>query len=174
MKWNFLKNEVVTGKTPFFVIGPLSAHHSICLNIGFCYDSFVQKWCVSNVLSTKIRPSSFLKKVFVFQKISFKVKLLKTFKFSTDCHIKTCRSLISNGRLLWKSLVPLFKRTCALSVGFKKTSKKSVFQCLTKANSNFAVKPAEKSNHSCLLSIWWITFFKHLYSLICDNGMYRT
>ena len=24
------------------------------------------------------------------------------------------------------------------------------------------------------LYIWWITFFKHLYSLICDNGMCRT
>ena len=31
--------------------------------------------------------------VFIFQKICFKVKVLKTFKISTDCHIKTCRSL---------------------------------------------------------------------------------
>ena len=37
--------------------------------------------------------SSLLKKVFVFQKIYFKVKVMKTFKISTDCHIKTCRSL---------------------------------------------------------------------------------
>ena len=42
------------------------------------------------VLSTKKRYSSFLKKVFVFQKICFKVKL---FKFFTGCYIKTCRSL---------------------------------------------------------------------------------
>ena len=31
--------------------------------------------------------------VFVFQKICFKVKVLKTFKISTDCHVKTCRYL---------------------------------------------------------------------------------
>ena len=29
------KNNVVTGKTPFFVIGPFCSHHFICLNIGF-------------------------------------------------------------------------------------------------------------------------------------------
>ena len=27
--------RIVTGKTPFFVIGPFCTHHSICLNIGF-------------------------------------------------------------------------------------------------------------------------------------------
>ena len=45
------------------------------------------------VLSTEKQYSSFLKKVFVFQKIYFKVKVLKTFKISTDSHIKTCRFL---------------------------------------------------------------------------------
>ena len=28
---NFSK-KIVTGKTPFFVMGPLCTHHSICLN----------------------------------------------------------------------------------------------------------------------------------------------
>ena len=45
------------------------------------------------VLSTKKRYSNFLKKVFVFQKTSFKVKVLKMFKISSNCHIKTCPSL---------------------------------------------------------------------------------
>ena len=45
------------------------------------------------VLSTKKWYSSFLLKVFVFQKIRFKAKVLKTFKLFTDCHIKTCPSL---------------------------------------------------------------------------------
>ena len=36
----------------------------------------------------------------------------------------------------------------------------------TKTNPNFAVKLAERSNHSFLLSIWWIRFFKHLCSVI--------
>ena len=35
LKQNLQKNKIVTGKTPFFVIGPFCAHHSICLNIGF-------------------------------------------------------------------------------------------------------------------------------------------
>ena len=45
------------------------------------------------VVSTKKRYSSFLKKAFVFQKICFKVKVLKTFETFTDCHIKACLSL---------------------------------------------------------------------------------
>ena len=36
----------------------------------------------------------------------------------------------------------------------------------TKTNPIFAVKLAERSNHLFLLSVWWITFFKHLYSCI--------
>ena len=35
LKQNFQKNKPVTGKTPFFLIGPFCTHHSICLNIGF-------------------------------------------------------------------------------------------------------------------------------------------
>ena len=45
------------------------------------------------VLSTEKQSSSFSKKVFVFQKTCFKVKALKMFKISGDCHIKICRSL---------------------------------------------------------------------------------
>ena len=44
------------------------------------------------VVSTKKRYSSFLEKIFVFQKICFKVKLLKTFETLTDCHLKTYQS----------------------------------------------------------------------------------
>ena len=45
------------------------------------------------VVSTKKQYSGFLKKAFVFQKICFKVEVLKTFETFTDCHMKTCRSL---------------------------------------------------------------------------------
>ena len=45
----FQKNKVVTGKTPFFVIGPFCSRHSICLNIGFWQSSFEWKWCVFNL-----------------------------------------------------------------------------------------------------------------------------
>ena len=88
------KHKVVTDKTPLFLIGPFCSRHSNCL-----------KWAsdraVSNgndvfsvlVFSTKMLYYSFLKKVFVFQKTCFKVKVLKTFETFTDCHIKTYQSL---------------------------------------------------------------------------------
>ena len=41
------------------------------------------------VISTKKRYFSFVRKVFVFQKNYFKVKVLKMFKTSSEYHIKT-------------------------------------------------------------------------------------
>ena len=60
------------------------------------------------VLSTKKLYSSFLKKVFLFQKICFKVKVLKSFKISSGCHIKTCRSL--KRRAILKISITVFKK----------------------------------------------------------------
>ena len=111
------------------------------------------------VLSPKKLYSSFSKKVFIFQKICFKGKLLNTFKIFTDCHIKTCRSL--KRRAILKIFKTAFRRTYALSVNYKML-KKAITSVKTKTNSNFVVKFAEKSNHSVLLSISWFTFFKHL------------
>ena len=89
----FQKNKVVTGKSPLFIISPFYSRHSICL-IRIWQSSFEWKWCVFNlVVSTKKWCSSFLEKVFVFQKICFKAKVLKTFETFTDCHMKACRSL---------------------------------------------------------------------------------
>ena len=46
------------------------------------------------MVSTKKWYSSFLKNIFVFQKIYFEVKvLLKTFETFIDCDLRTCRSL---------------------------------------------------------------------------------
>ena len=76
------------------------------------------------VASIKKWFSCFLKKVLVFQK----VKVLKTFETFTDCHIKTCQSL--KRRAILKIPSTVFRRTYALSVGFKmKTLRKSVFEC---------------------------------------------
>ena len=61
--------------------------------------------------------SVFLKKVFVFQKICFKVKVLKSFKISTDCHIKTRRSL--KRRAILKIPSTVFKKSLCSFVGFK-------------------------------------------------------
>ena len=111
------------------------------------------------VLLTKKRYYSFLKKVFF--SINF-VSKFKYWKRSSDCHIKTCRSLKWKilKMLFWKTLVPFFRKTCALSVGFKtKPPIKSIFKCYkTKTNSSFAVKHSEMGNHSFLASIDESTF----------------
>ena len=51
LNWNktFKKNKIVTGKTQFSVTDPFCSYHSICLNIGFSYGSFVWKWCSLNL-----------------------------------------------------------------------------------------------------------------------------
>ena len=69
------------------------------------------------ILSIKKQCSRFFKKVFIFQKICFKVKVLKTLKMSSDCHIKICRSLKRSAILKIPSTN--FRRTYALSVDFK-------------------------------------------------------
>ena len=90
------KNKVVTGNTPFFVISHFVLH--IC----FWQGSFVwhDEFSVL-VLSTKNGTSIFLKYDFAFQKIYLKIKVLKTFKISSDCHIITCRSL------KWKAILKI-------------------------------------------------------------------
>ena len=103
------------------------------------------------VLSTKKQHSSFLKKGFVFKKICFKVKVLKSFKIFTY-FLKKHVNLLNSG-LFWNSLGFFFRRIYALSVGFK------MKKHFPKTNPNFAVKLAERSNHSFLPSILWVTFF---------------
>ena len=68
------------------------------------------------VLSSKKRNSSFLvESVFLFQKIYVEVKVLKSFKISSDCHIKTCRSL------QWRAIlkIPNFKETMLFLLALK-------------------------------------------------------
>ena len=94
LKQIFQKNKAVTGKTPIFVkvhfvfailfVLTLASHRAV-LNGNDVFSILV--------ISTKKRYSSLLKKVFVFQKICSKFNVLKTFKISTDCHMKACRSL---------------------------------------------------------------------------------
>ena len=129
LKKNLQKNKVVTGKTPFLVIGPfvLTTLFILALTsdmtVFYGNDAFFIL-----VLSTKKCFSSFLKKVFVFQKIYFRVKVLKTFKIPIDCHINTCLSL--KMRAIRKISSTVFRQTFALSVGFKmKPLQKSIFQC---------------------------------------------
>ena len=105
------------------------------------------------VLSSKKRYSSFLKKLFFLQKICFKVKVLKTSEISSDCHIKTCRSL--KRRVIMKIPSNVFRRTYALFVGFiMKPLRQSIFCINAKPDSNFAVKVAERNN--CYFSVHFI------------------
>ena len=58
--------------------------------------------------------------------------------------------------LKWTAIskkVPFFRRTYALSVSFKMKPLKKRFTIKTKTNPNFAVKLAERGNHSFLLYI---------------------
>ena len=71
------------------------------------------------LFSTKKQYSSSLKKVFVFQLICFKVKISITFKISSHCHIKTCRSL--KRRAILKPST-IFRRTRRASSGGSKGS----------------------------------------------------
>ena len=63
---------------------------------------FVVHWIIKHC-------SSFLRKVLVFQKIYFKIRVLKTFKISNDYHIKTCRSL--KQRAIFKIPSTVFRGT---------------------------------------------------------------
>ena len=75
-----------------------------------------------------------------------KVKVLKTFKISSDCPIKTYQSF--KRRVILKIPSISFQRTYALSDAFK--MKPLSFLCVqTKINSNFA----ERSNRLFLLSL---------------------
>ena len=105
----------------------------------------------------------------VFWKFSFSRKSVSKLNYWKRFHWLPHKKHadLANGGLFWKSPVPFYRITHALSVGIKmKTLKKAFSNVKTKTNLNFAVKLAESSNHSFLLSIWWIIFLKHLYSLI--------
>ena len=88
------KNIVVTGKTPLFEIAPFLLPVLFVLKLVSDRAVLYENVAFSIiVLSTKKQNSGFLKRVCVFQKICFKVAVLKTFEISTDCHIKVWQSL---------------------------------------------------------------------------------
>ena len=94
LKQSFRKNKVVTGKTSFFEMVHFVLTSLFVLTLAFDVVVLYGNDTFSVLLpSTKKHYPSFLKKIFVFQKVCFKVKVLKTFKISTDCHRKTCWSL---------------------------------------------------------------------------------
>ena len=129
LKQNFQKHKVVPGKTPFSVIAPICSPHSICLTLASDRAVLCGNIALSIlVITTKRRYSSFLKKVFVFQNICLKIKVLKAFKIFSNCSKKTCWSL--KRRAILKISSTLFSRTYALSVWFKmKPQRRRIFLC---------------------------------------------
>ena len=172
LKQNFLKNKVVTGQTPSFVIGPFFTSHSICINIGFWQGSFALSILV---LWTKKRYSSFFRKVFFFKKISFKEKVVKTFKISSGCHIKTCRSLKWRALSFENPYYRFLEESMLLLLALKWNLWDKACSCVkTKTNPNFAVKVGERSSH--LFSVYLMKGFIQTSALFINiwNGMYRT
>ena len=88
---------------------------------------------------------------------------MKSFKISSDCHIKACWSL------KWRAIlkIPILKEPMLFLLTLKWNLYEKPFSCV-KTKTNFCGKPcwnADRS-HCSFLSNWWIAFFKHLYSLI--------
>ena len=72
------KNEVVSGKSPFFVISPFCTPCLTYRNIGFWQDSFVWKCCAFILSTLKWKWYSWLlRKVLVFQKNLFQNLVVK-------------------------------------------------------------------------------------------------
>ena len=117
----------------------------ICLNIGFWCGRFVWKWCVFNLSALNLKTVlRFFEKVFVFQKICFKIKVLNTFKT-----ISQTEGYFENPYYRFLEEPMLFLLALKWNLWEKAFS-----SVKTKTNSNFAVKLAEMSNHSFLLPIW--------------------
>ena len=105
---------------------------------------------------------------------NFRLKVLKTYKTSSDCHMKTWRSLTRRAFLKNPSTVSFYRRAYALSIGFKMKRLKKALSCIkTKSNSKFTVKLAVRSNY--LFSVYLIAqlFQTYVFLIICDNGMFE-
>ena len=123
-------------------------------------------WCVFNVSNfNKKTVIQFFEKGTRFTENLFQSHSIENVQNFDWCHLKPCRSRKRIAILKISSAV--FRRTlCSFCWLWNETSKKRRFPSVkTKTNKNFAVKLAGRSNHSFLLSIWGITFFKHQYSL---------
>ena len=91
------------------------------------------------IFSTKKQYSSFFEKVFVFSQKLFRSYILKTFKISSACHRKPCRSF--KRRSILKIPSTLFQKSqCSFCWLQNNTSKKKRSCVKTKSNSNFVCR----------------------------------
>ena len=152
------------------MIDRFCAPQSICLNVGLRQGNFVWKCCVFSLhlrfqyFQLKNHTLVFWKRFLFCRKFVSKLKYWKRSNFPVIVTWKLGDFL--NGGQFWKSRVLFFRRTYALSLAcWIKTIRKSVHllpqNLLKEATPHF-------------LSIWWIIIFKHIYSLIFGDGIYKT
>ena len=122
------------------------------------------------VLFTKKRKSGFSNKLFVFQKICSKVKILKMFKISNDFHIRACRYLKRRAVFGVPSTVFLDGLMFFLLVLGWSLWERAFSSVGARAGPNFAAWLAEGDGRSFSLSIWWVPCFGRLYSLLLGDG----
>ena len=134
------------------MIDPFWNPHSICLSSSFWQSVFAWKCCVFNLTTFGWKwYSSFLKRVFVFQKSNLKHKVLKTFENSSNYDIKTWWSLLEKPVLF---LLPLKWNLLD----------KAFYWVKTKTYPNFAVKVGGRSNR------WFsVHLMSHLQTSILFN-----
>ena len=148
------------------MIGPFFTHHSVCVNIRFiwlfCMEMMRFK---SQYFQLRSYTPVFWKRLSFSRKSVSKLKYWKCWKFALIVTKKTCRSLKQRVILKIPSTIFLEPMLFLLALKWNRWEKASS-SAKTKANPNFSVKPVERNNHSFLLSIWWVTFFKHLYSRV--------
>ena len=153
MKSNVQNNKVVNSKTPFLVTGPFCSHHSVS-TLASDMAVLLWEWCVFNLIAFNLKTPVFWKKFPFSRKSVSKLNYWKRLNFSLIVTKK--HGNLSNGGLFWKSLVPFFRKTYALSLGFK-------MKPLRKDHPKFCPKTCLKEQ-PFIFTIWWITFFKHLFS----------
>ena len=123
------------------------------------------------VLSIKKRAPVFWKR-FLFSRKSFsKFKYWKPLKFSVIATWKHADP--PNGGLFWKSLVPFFTRTYALSVGFKMKPLRKRFSSVKKNQPKFCCKTCCKEQPFTFTVYFMTHIFQTSVFLIRDNEMYN-
>ena len=141
------------------MIGPFCTPHFVCLNIGFWQGSIVLKWCIFNLSTFLHGTPVFLKKVFSFQKIRFKVKVSKAFVFSSGCHINTCQSFKCRTVLKIPCTV-LWKNLCYFC--WMKPLKKALFSLLKQKPPQICRKTCWKEQPFIFCLLDESPFLKHL------------
>ena len=122
----------------------ICTNHSVCLNIGFWYRSFIWKWCVFNLSAFNSETVLEFFEVFCYPRNLFESYSIQTFKIFTDCDIKTSWSLKRRAILKIPSTVFLEGPMPFLLVLKWNFWEKAFFGIKTKKQSKFCRKTCWK------------------------------